>query len=59
MRQHLKSGGVLAVWSCKESREFEATLGEVFSVVDAETTLFQDDLFGEPDEVNYLFFASS
>jgi spermidine synthase len=57
--QNLKSGGVLAVWSYKESREFEATLREVFSVVDAETTLFQDDFFGEPDEVNYLFFASS
>jgi len=24
--QHLESGGVLAVWSCRETREFEATL---------------------------------
>lgn len=55
---HLTDRGVLAVWSCAPNGDFEATLREVFSVVDTVTTLFQDDLFGEDDETNWLFFAS-
>ncbi len=55
---HLLSGGVLAVWSCSENPGFEATLREVFSVVEMETTLFRDELSVDDDEYNYLFFAS-
>jgi len=55
---HLAPAGILAVWSCSENQAFEATLREVFARVDTETTLFQDDMFWEDDEVNYLFFAS-
>ena len=56
--RHLEPGGVLAVWSCAANPEFEALLREVFATVATETTVFEDDLFGEPDETNWLFFAS-
>ncbi len=56
--RHLEPGGVLAVWSCFAAPDFEATLREVFTVVETETTVFVDDLFGEEDETNWLFFAS-
>lgn len=56
---HLRPGGVLAVWSYADSETFEATLGEVFSAVETVRTLFQDDWFGQEDEINTLFFASA
>ncbi len=56
--RHLSPGGILAVWSCADAPEFEAVLREVFSEVEIETTLFEDELFGEEDETNWLFFAS-
>ena len=46
------------MWSCAESPEFEATLREVFATLETERTLFQDDMFDEPDEIDCLFFAS-
>ncbi len=55
---HLEPGGVLAVWSCAENTAFEATLREVFLAVETVRTLFQDDLFGQEDEINWLLFAS-
>ena len=56
--RHLSPGGILAVWSCADAPQFETVLREVFSQVETETTLFEDDLFGEDDETNWLFFAS-
>ena len=56
--EHLTPDGILAVWSCAESPEFEATVREVFATLETERTLFQDDMFDEPDEINCLFFAS-
>lgn len=55
---HLRPGGMLGVWSCADNVSFEETLCEVFTEVLNDTTLFVDDLFGEEDETNWLFFAS-
>lgn len=58
VREHLAPGGVLAVWSCRNNEPFAHNLRRVFARVGIETTLFQDDLFGEEDEINYMFFGS-
>ncbi|MBT6275583.1 MAG: spermidine synthase [Chromatiales bacterium] len=57
VHHHLRDDGVLGVWSCTNSPAFEATLRREFGRVEVETTVFQDDLFGEEDEWNYLYFA--
>lgn len=57
-REHLTPDGVLAVWSCRDNESFVHNMRQVFASVATESTLFQDDLFGEEDELNYMFFGS-
>jgi spermidine synthase len=54
--QHLKPGGVFAVWSTSESPAFEAELREAFATVRVEPIEFFNETVGL-DETNWLFLA--
>ena len=55
-KQHLRPGGVFAVWSTSESPSFEAELGKTFGEVRVESIDFFNPIVGEP-ETNWLFLA--
>lgn len=54
--QHLKPGGVFAMWSTGESAEFEAELRKTFQEVRVEVIEFLNPTTGE-EEQNWLFLA--
>jgi len=55
-KAHLAPGGVLGVWSCHDSPEFEQALRSVFARVEVEDVEFENEILGGV-EVNWLFFA--
>lgn len=55
-RARLREGGVLGVWSGRESPGFEASLREVFARVEVEPVVFENDVLGG-EETNFLYFA--
>jgi spermidine synthase len=55
-RRHLAPDGVLAVWSYAESSPFADALGEVFSQVNIEPVVYDNQLIGE-ERTDWLFFA--
>jgi spermidine synthase len=56
--QHLKPGGVFAVWSYSENPAFEAELRKTFEEVRVEPIEFFNETVGH-DETNWLFLAKS
>ena len=57
-RDHLRPGGVLAVWSYAESPAFEGAMGEVFDTLHTEAVPFFNPAI-EAEETNWLFFGRS
>ena len=55
-RQHLTSGGILAVWSYAEDSPFTDALRAVFAQVRVERVTFDNQLIGEL-HTDWLFFA--
>ena len=55
-REHLKPGGILAVWSYAESSPFADALGEVFSEVRVEPVSYDNQMIDER-RTDWLFFA--
>ncbi|MBA3500676.1 MAG: spermidine synthase [Deltaproteobacteria bacterium] len=56
--QHLKPGGVFAVWSTSENPAFEAELRKTFEEVRVEPIDFFNETVGS-EETNWLFLAKS
>lgn len=54
--RHLAPRGLLGVWSCAESPEFETALRGAFGEVWVEPIQFVNEMLGE-DETNWLYFA--
>jgi len=54
--EHLRPGGVLAVWSTFPNPAFEATLAQVFERVEVDTVTWWNDLVDE-EKVDTLFAA--
>ncbi|MEE2713765.1 MAG: spermidine synthase [Planctomycetota bacterium] len=54
--EHLRPGGVLAVWSTFPNPAFEATLAQVFDRVEVDTVAWWNDLVDE-EKVDTLFAA--